>query len=119
MCVYVCKMQLMKTINTIQIAQVQIITHDASLGLSYKSIIWTQKREKSLGFFCVVKGILGQRYYESPAGYWPDLVPIYWLYKRPMRKDHGRYWLKRKKGVSELHLLAELHCCGESIGYCE
>ena len=38
----------------------------------------------------MVKGILEQRYYESD--YWPDLVPIYWLYK-----SHGRYWLIRQK----------------------
>ena len=51
------------------------------------------KKERNQWVSFVVKGILGQRYYESD--YWPDLVPIYWLYKR--RKDHGRYWLKRKK----------------------
>ena len=33
-------------------------------GLPYKGILWSQKREKPLGFF-VVKGILGQKYYES------------------------------------------------------
>jgi hypothetical protein len=39
------------------------------------------KKERNQWAFFVVKGILGQRYYESD--YWPDLVPIYWLYKRP------------------------------------
>jgi hypothetical protein len=47
--------------------------------------------------FCVVKGILGQRYYESD--YWPDLVPIYWLYKRPQQ-----ILVETKKVFSELHL---------------
>ena len=44
-----------------------------------------------------------------------------WFRSTGFTKDHGRYWLKRKKGtrISELHLLAELHCCGGSIGYCE
>ena len=34
-------------------------------------------KERNQWVFLVVKGILGQRYYESD--YWPDLVPIYWL----------------------------------------
>jgi hypothetical protein len=40
----------------------------------------------------VVKGILGQRYYESD--YWPDLVPIYWLDKRPWQ-----YWLRSELSI--------------------
>ena len=55
------------------------------------------KKERNQWFLCVFKGIPGQRYYESD--YWPDLVPIYWLYKRPRQ-----ILVERKKGISELHL---------------
>ena len=57
------------------------------------------KKERNQWVFCVVKGILGQRYYESD--YWPDLVPIYWLYKRPQQ-----ILVETNKVFSELHLLA-------------
>ena len=59
------------------------------------------KKERNQWAFFVVKGILGQRYYESD--YWPDLVPIYWLYKRPRQilvETQKRYFRTASIGLS-------------------
>ena len=34
-------------------------------------------------------------------------------------KDHGRYWLNAKKGISELHLLAELKAVMTVVTLCD
>ena len=82
-------------------------------SIMYKGIIWSPKREKSVGFVC------GQRYSWTKVLQIGLLARGYASVGFPKSKTNLCINKRTKKDGENSQLLAELHCCGGSIGYCE
>ena len=85
----------------------------------HSKVVSGTKKQRTQWVSFVVQDVLGQRYCESD--YWPDLVPIYWLYKRPQQilieTQKGHFRTKCPSCTNWLHCCADLLAAVSVFGF--